>query len=290
MANIRIDLDHPIRNGETICFKAPCDCNAVEGLIVYYPSVDGVEIENQTFVFKDSHGNDLTGLGELFCANALVAVLANVTDASAHVINADTNKYLETKLTEAGKALTVSDAVDSDSSITVASSKAVKTAYDAAVAAKITLSDSTSSSSSTTAASSKAVKTAYDRANTAYNLANDASTYASQAANSATTATNKATAAANSATSASSSASSASTSATNASNSATSAANSASTATSKASAAETAAAQASRSATNAADDADRAEAAAAALDAIPEPMDRGSVTIGGSFISNSLAV
>lgn len=60
----------------------------------------------------------------------------------------------------------LSDAVDVDSSVTAASSKAVKTAYDKAVEACNVplLSDAVDSGSSVTGASSKAVKAAWDKA------------------------------------------------------------------------------------------------------------------------------
>ncbi len=97
MANIKIDLDHPLRNGETITFKAPCECTAVEGMIVFYPNDDGTATQSQSFVFKDSHNKILTGLGNLFTESALVAVLVNTEANAAHILNADTNAYIESK-------------------------------------------------------------------------------------------------------------------------------------------------------------------------------------------------
>ena len=97
MANLRIDLDHPLMDGETVSFKAPCDCTAVTGMIIYYPT-DAGEIVNQTFIFKDSHNNALAGLGNLFSADALVSVLVNTTTNVVHILNADTNAYLESKI------------------------------------------------------------------------------------------------------------------------------------------------------------------------------------------------
>ena len=96
MAKIRVDLDHPIQNGETITFKAPCDCtSASEGLIVYYPQEDGAGTQTMTFTLKDSHNNTLHGLGNLFSVGALVAVIVNTDARTAHILNADTNGYLE---------------------------------------------------------------------------------------------------------------------------------------------------------------------------------------------------
>lgn len=99
MANIKIDLDHPLIDGETITFKAPCDCTAVTGMIVYYPNDEGNATETKSFTFKDSHNNDLTGIGNLFSANAIVAVTVNTATGAAHLINADTNTYLENRIT-----------------------------------------------------------------------------------------------------------------------------------------------------------------------------------------------
>lgn len=99
MAKIKVTLDHPIQNGETITFKAPCDCTgATDGLIVYYPYEDGSGTGNKTFVFADSHNNNVSSLGNLFAKNALVAVVVNIDNARAHILNADTNAYVESKL------------------------------------------------------------------------------------------------------------------------------------------------------------------------------------------------
>ena len=99
MANIRVDLDHPICDGESVTFKAPCDCTAVTGVIVYYPTSNATA--SKTFVFKDAHGNTLTGVGNLFMTGAYVKVVLDTTNGYAYVQNADTNKYLETKIAEA---------------------------------------------------------------------------------------------------------------------------------------------------------------------------------------------
>lgn len=120
-----------------------------------------------------------------------------------------------------GDTPALSDAVNSTSSTTAASSKAVKTAYDKAVAAQsavntvlpsqsgqagkylktngtvtswqpvpesVSLSDAINSTSSTTAATSKAVKTAYDKAASAASAANTAQSTANTANNTANTA------------------------------------------------------------------------------------------------------
>lgn len=97
MANINITLDHPLKDGETITFKAPCDCTAVEGMVIQYPNDDGSATSSQTFTFKDSHNNDLTGLGNLFSEGAVVVVAVSTEDSAVQILNAATNGYLESK-------------------------------------------------------------------------------------------------------------------------------------------------------------------------------------------------
>lgn len=94
MARVRVDLTEPLLNGMDIKFKAPSDCTAVNGLIVYAPDNNG-GISSQVFTFKDAHGNTLTGLGNLFAKNALVKVMVDTDSSAAYIQNADTNKYLE---------------------------------------------------------------------------------------------------------------------------------------------------------------------------------------------------
>lgn len=91
MKNIRIDLAYTIVNGSEVVFTAPCSCNKIGGIKVYYP--DG----SKEFTFKDAHGNDLTGIGELFAEGAFVKAILDVTNGFAYIQNADTNAYLEQK-------------------------------------------------------------------------------------------------------------------------------------------------------------------------------------------------
>ena len=99
MAKIKVTLDHPIQNGETITFKAPCDCTgATDGMIVHYPYEDGSGTGSKKFVFADSHNNDVSSLGNLFAKDALVAVVVNTDNGRAHILNADTNAYVENSL------------------------------------------------------------------------------------------------------------------------------------------------------------------------------------------------
>lgn len=97
MANINITLDHPLKDGETITFKAPCDCTAVKGMVIQYPNDDGSATSSKNFTFKDSHNNDLTGIGNLFSAGAVVVVAVSMDDSAVQILNAATNGYLESK-------------------------------------------------------------------------------------------------------------------------------------------------------------------------------------------------
>lgn len=92
MANIRLDLDHEIIDGLPVTFAAPCDCTAITGLKVYHP--DGSKV----FVFKDAHGNTLTGIGNLFAKGAYVKAVLDTNSGAAYIQNADTNAYLEAQL------------------------------------------------------------------------------------------------------------------------------------------------------------------------------------------------
>lgn len=118
MANVRVDLDHPILDGESVTFKAPCDCTAVTGLIVYYPSVneEATTTVSKTFVFKDAHGNNLAGIGNLFMIGAYVKVVLDTTNNCAYIQNADTNAYIEgqldNKVSKSGDTMTGTLAVD----------------------------------------------------------------------------------------------------------------------------------------------------------------------------------
>ena len=106
MAKIRIDLTEPILDGMDIKFKAPCPCTAVEGINVYYPKDDG-STGVQSFVFKDSHGSTLTGLGNLFAKDAIVKVMVDCTASAAYILNAATNSYLENNIRSVSSPLPV---------------------------------------------------------------------------------------------------------------------------------------------------------------------------------------
>lgn len=92
MANIQVSVKYPLYDGMPLTFKAPCDCTSVEGLTLTYNT------DSKSFVFKDAHGNTLTGIGNLFEANAYVKVILDTVNGFAFLQNADTNAYLEEQL------------------------------------------------------------------------------------------------------------------------------------------------------------------------------------------------
>lgn len=96
MAQIKIDWPAPPVDGAEIKFKAPCDCTQVEGLLLCYVDAAGVET-SKSFTFRDAHGNDLTGIGNLFTAGAYIKAMLDVGHGYAYLQNAATNGYLESK-------------------------------------------------------------------------------------------------------------------------------------------------------------------------------------------------
>jgi hypothetical protein len=94
MANIRLNLEIPVFDGQNLTFRSPSDCSAVTGLTVYYPK--GAATASKTFQFADSHGNNVGGIN-LFASNVLVKVILDTQRNRAYVQNADTNAYLEGK-------------------------------------------------------------------------------------------------------------------------------------------------------------------------------------------------
>lgn len=83
MAYININTAYPAYDGMPITFVAPCDCTAAEGLTV----------NSANYVFKDAHGNTLTGIGNVFSAGAYVKVILDVTNGCAYIQNGDNNSY-----------------------------------------------------------------------------------------------------------------------------------------------------------------------------------------------------
>ena len=94
MATIKVNLTEPLRNGMDIKFKAPCDCAAVTSLTLNYPTEDG-GTASKTVTMLDTHGNRLTGIGNLFMQGAYVKAMIDTENNVAYLQNADTNGYLE---------------------------------------------------------------------------------------------------------------------------------------------------------------------------------------------------
>lgn len=97
MANIKIIVDGALMDGHKVSFKAPCDCVTVEKLKVCY--LENGEQKTRLFTMRDSHNNDLTGLGNLFSEGAIVYAVLDTVKGYAYLQNASTNKYLEQKIT-----------------------------------------------------------------------------------------------------------------------------------------------------------------------------------------------
>lgn len=126
MAQIKIDLPTSLLDGMDIKFKAPCDCTSITGLLICYPT-DGDEMDSKSFTFRDSHGNDLTGLGNLFSAGSYVKVIVDTENGYAYLQNADTNAYLEGKKKEVVIELGVERWADNTQTVAVSGAKANNT-------------------------------------------------------------------------------------------------------------------------------------------------------------------
>lgn len=99
MAYVKVDLTEELVDGLLVAIKAPCDCTAVEGFRVYYPK--NGEKQSKTFTMKDTHGNNLVGVGNLFLAGAYVSMILDTNTNTAYIQNADTNAYLENRIANA---------------------------------------------------------------------------------------------------------------------------------------------------------------------------------------------
>jgi hypothetical protein len=100
MANINVTVNKPIADGYKLKFRTPCESTTVEGLEVKYPAKNGVGTLIKKFVFKDAHGTELSGVGNLFVSGVLIEVLLDVTHGVAYIKNADTNSYIESVKSE----------------------------------------------------------------------------------------------------------------------------------------------------------------------------------------------
>lgn len=103
MADIKLTLDHYPLDGEIVAFKAPCNCTDVDGIVFeYYEEFVDAMGTTETYTFKDSHNNTLTGIGNLFSTDAYVVGIINHDNMVVHLLNADTNAYLENKIGSGG--------------------------------------------------------------------------------------------------------------------------------------------------------------------------------------------
>ena len=102
MANLKVDVYEPIRDGMEVKFRTPCDCSAVTGLTVYSQDEETGEWVTNGFKLTDAHGVDIGSLGNLFASGVLVKVMLDTTNRKAYILNADTNSYLEEKIASAG--------------------------------------------------------------------------------------------------------------------------------------------------------------------------------------------
>ena len=92
MAQIKIELSAQLVDGMDVKFKAPCDCTEITGLLVEYVSPTGA-LASKAFTFRDSHGYNLTGLGNLFCAGAYVKAMLDVKNGHAYLQNTGASAF-----------------------------------------------------------------------------------------------------------------------------------------------------------------------------------------------------
>ena len=86
MAYIKIKLDAALMDGHNVTFKAPCDCTAVDGLKVCY--IENNSLQEKIFSMKDTHGNALAGLGNLFAEGAYIHAILDSVNLIAYLQNA----------------------------------------------------------------------------------------------------------------------------------------------------------------------------------------------------------
>lgn len=92
MAQIKIELNAQLIDGMDVKFKAPCDCTEITGLLVEYVGPTGA-LTSKAFTFRDSHGYNLTGLGNLFCAGAYVKAMLDVKNGYAYLQNTGASAF-----------------------------------------------------------------------------------------------------------------------------------------------------------------------------------------------------
>lgn len=92
MANIKIVVDGPLMDGHRVTFKAPCDCVEIEQLNVCH--VQNGSQTNSLFTMKDSMGNVLSGIGNLFKSGAYVTAVLDTTNNFAYLQNSCNNGFI----------------------------------------------------------------------------------------------------------------------------------------------------------------------------------------------------
>ena len=115
--NIKVNLNIQPKNGTVVVFRSPENSSQVTGLIVHYKSSDSSDAY-QEFSFADAHGVDVKNIDNLFNKGAVVKVILDVTSSRAFIQNADTNSYLNRKLSSfadictgeaSGSTITIND-------------------------------------------------------------------------------------------------------------------------------------------------------------------------------------
>ena len=129
MANIQLNLNHPLQDGEDILFQAPSDSLSVTGLQITYPvDIEGTK-ESAFFTLRDANQQDLTQAEALFSAGAYLKAVVDTTKGFAYLQNASSG-YLENQITpiQSNTAVLTADAWSNNAqTITVAGITATDT-------------------------------------------------------------------------------------------------------------------------------------------------------------------
>ena len=110
MADIRIDFQGQLTDGQVVTFKAPCNCSTVDKLKVYYRQ--GEELASKVFTMKDTLGNTLTGIGNLFATGSYVQAILDTTNNYAYLQNACNNGFIASQLGKQIKGYDTENGVD----------------------------------------------------------------------------------------------------------------------------------------------------------------------------------
>lgn len=111
MAKIKINYHRNLVDGQSITFQAPCGCEVIDGLKIYYTNEQG-ETKNKVFTLADASGHDVGDLDNLFAEGAVVKVILDVANSKAFIQNANTNAYLEKAIPKFKRVLTSTDDMD----------------------------------------------------------------------------------------------------------------------------------------------------------------------------------